>query len=134
MSGRPVPVPDEQSAPFWAAAADGRLVLARCRRCEGFTHPPTVLCPRCQSTDPQWTFDEVSGAGEVCSWTLLHQSFVPGFDDVLPLVLVDVRLDGTDDVRLVGRLVDGAGAPLHQGARVDLTFDDGVPAFTLAGA
>jgi hypothetical protein len=133
---RPVPVPDEQSAPFWAAAAEHRLVLARCSRCGTLAHPPDVICPSCHHTDPEFTWEEVSGRGTVCSWTVLHQSFVPGFDDLLPLVLVDARLEGTDDLRLIGRLVDGPSAPLQLGDAVNVVFEDlqpgvSIPAFAL---
>ena len=125
--------------PYWTAAAEHVLILAQCTRCGGHSHPPTMVCPRCQHTDPGWTFEPVSGAGTVCSWTVMHQSFLPGFDDDLPFVLVDVRLDGDDDVRLVGRLVDGPTAALQIGARVALAFEDlapgvAVPAFALATA
>jgi hypothetical protein len=135
-SGRPLPVPDELSAPFWTAAAEHRLVIARCSRCNELTHPPDLVCPHCHNTDPRFRFEDVSGSGTVCSWTVLHQSFLPGFDDDLPLLVVDVRLD-EGDVRLIGRLVDGPGVPLHAGDRVTLTFDDvapgvAVPAFTLS--
>lgn len=133
--GRPLPVPDEVSAPFWTAAAEHRLVIARCSRCSALTHPPDVVCPHCHHTDPQFHFEAMSGSGTVCSWTVLHQSFLPGFEDDLPLLLVDVRLD-EGDVRLIGRLVDGPSAPLHAGDRVAVTFEDvapgiAVPAFAL---
>lgn len=133
---RPLPVRDEQSAPYWDAAAKHKLVIACCSRCRKRTHPPDVACPHCRHTDPQFQFEPVTGAGVVCSWTVLHQSFLPGFDDLLPLVLVDVLLDGADDVRLIGRLIDGPKAPLRAGARVspaweDLTPDVAVPAFVL---
>ena len=68
---------------------------------------------------------------------MVHQSFLPGFDADVPFVLVDVRLDGDDDVRLIGRLVDGPGAALGAGDRVTVVFEDvapgtAVPAFALA--
>jgi hypothetical protein len=134
--GRPVPIPDELSAPFWAAAAEHRLVLARCSRCDALAHPPDAICPHCHHTDPDFTYEEVSGRATVCSWTVLHQSFLPGFDELLPLVLVDARLDGPDDVRLIGRLVDGSQADLSAGDAVDVIFEDlapdvAVPAFAL---
>ena len=134
--GRPVPVPDELSAPYWTAAAEHRLAIARCSRCRQLTHPPDLVCPHCHHTDPQFQFESMSGSGTVHSWTVLHQSFLPGFDDDLPLVLVDVRLD-EGDVRLIGRLVDGADARLSAGDRVTVTFEDlapgvAVPAFALA--
>jgi uncharacterized OB-fold protein len=148
---RPIPVPDELSAPIWAAAAEHRLVLARCSRCNRLTHPPDVICPNCNDTDPDFTYEEVSPRATVCSWTVLHQSFVPGFDDLLPLTLVDARLDTPEDVRLIGRLVDqvsvlrtdsaAEGGFLSQeglqlGDRVTIVFEDiapgvAVPAFAL---
>jgi uncharacterized protein len=133
---RPLPVPDEQSAPFWAATAEHRLVLPRCAGCGRCSHPPAAVCPHCGVTDPTWSFQPVQGNGTVCSWTVLHQSFLPGFEGDLPLVLVDVRLD-EDDVRLIGRLVEGVAGPLRAGARVRVVFEDlapgvAVPAFTLS--
>jgi uncharacterized protein len=92
VTGRPVPVPDEVSAPFWSAAAEHVLTVARCRRCGAFTVPPDVVCPHCHSADPAFEFTPVSGRGAVRSWTVVRQAFLPGFDADLPFVLVDVEL------------------------------------------
>ena len=122
MSARPTPVPDEASAPFWEASARGELVLARCDACGRLAHPPEPVCPHCFAGTP--AFEPVDGHGRIRSWTVVRQSFLPGFEDVLPLVLVDVEVE--DDVRLIGRLVVGEPA---LGADVRVVFDDGVPAF-----
>lgn len=137
MTARPVPVPDEVSAPYWAAAADRTLVIARCSRCQQLSHPPDVVCPRCHHDDPAFAFEAVSGRGAICSWVVLRQSFLPGFEGDLPIVLVDVALDEQDDVRLIGRLLDGVDAPMSIGDRVRVAFEDvdaglAVPAFALA--
>ena len=134
MSGRPVPVPDDRSAPYWAAAAAHELHLARCARCGSFAHPPDVVCPHCHSTDPGFRFVPVSGRGVVRSWTVMHQSALPGFD--VPFVLVDVELVEQPELRMIGRLLDGPDAPLSLGATVTVAFEnlaDGVavPAFAL---
>ena len=134
---RPLPVPDEQSAPFWAAAAEHVLTIARCSACGAFTHPPDVVCPHCLSTSPSFVFTPVSGRGVVRSWTVMHESFLPGFDDT-PFVLVDVELEEQEELRLIGRLLDGVSATLRIGVRVRVTFEDlregiAVPAFVLAG-
>jgi uncharacterized protein len=133
-AARPVPVPDERSAPYWKAAAQHRLVLARCSRCGELSHPPDVVCPRCHHPDPGFAFEEVDGGGAVCAWIVVRQSFLLGFD--VPFVLVDVALDEDDGVRLIGRLLDGPDAPLARGDRVRVAFEDlapgiAVPAFTL---
>jgi uncharacterized OB-fold protein len=141
VTSRPVPVPDDTSAPFWQAAADGVLVLARCSRCETFVHPPEPVCPHCHHSDPRFAFEPAPTSGVIRSWTVIRQSFLPGFDDDLPLVLADVALDidGQDDLRLIGRLLDGPAAPPHVGDAVTVAFEhlDGgaaVPAFSLAAS
>ena len=132
--GRPVPIRDGLSRDFWDAAAAHSLVLARCTRCSRFSHPPDTVCPQCGSTDPAFEWTAVEGSGSVRSWTIMRQSFLPGF--VEPFVLVDVELSAQPEVRLIGRLVDGPDAPLRLGAPVRLTFEDiapdvAVPAFEL---
>ncbi|MBV8788521.1 MAG: OB-fold domain-containing protein [Mycobacterium sp.] len=137
MTGRPLPVADESSAPFWSAAAEHVLTVARCNRCGQCTMPPGVVCPHCHATDPAFEFAPVSGRGAVRSWTVVRQAFLPGFDDDLPFVLVDVELVEQVELRLIGRLLDGVGADLHVGDTVVVGFEDlapgvAVPAFELA--
>ena len=79
----------------------------------------------------------VGGDGTVRSWTVVRHPFLPGFDDDVPFVLVDVELTEHPHVRLIGRLLDGVGAPLRPGAAVVVAFEDlapgvAVPAFELA--
>lgn len=134
MTSRPVPVPDEMSAPFWAATSRHDLALARCSRCGAYAHPPDVTCPHCGSADPDFAFGSVSGTGTIRSWTVLRQSFLPGFD--VPFVLVDVELDVQPELRLIGRLLSGETPDLRLGARVRVDFEDvapdvAIPAFAL---
>jgi uncharacterized OB-fold protein len=133
-SERPVPVPDESSAPYWDAAARHVLTLARCGQCGVLTMPPDVVCTACGSTEPRYEFTAVSGRGVVRSWTVVRQSFLPGFD--VPFVLVDVELCEQSGLRLIGRLLDGVDAELHLGDEVRVAFEDlatgiSVPAFEL---
>jgi uncharacterized OB-fold protein len=133
---RPVPVPDEVSAPYWAAAARHVLAIPRCSRCGSFAIPPGQACPSCGSTDPEYAYEEVSGAGTVRSWTVIRQSFLPGFD--VPFLLVDVELAEQPELRMIGRLLDGPHARVQAGAAVTVAFEDvadgvSVPAFILAG-
>jgi uncharacterized OB-fold protein len=128
---RPVPVPDSESQPYWDAAAGHVLTVARCARCDALALPPEMVCPHCGSTDPAFAFTPVSGRGSVRSWTVVRQSFLPGFDEDLPFVLVDVELEEQAELRLIGRLLDGVDAPLHLGDRVDVAFEDLAPGVSL---
>jgi uncharacterized protein len=133
---RPFPVPDAVSAPFWAAAARHELAVARCQACDSFAIPPDITCPHCGTADPGFAFEPVSGHGTVRSWTVVRQSFLPGFD--VPFMLVDVELAEQRELRMIGRLLDGPDAAVTLGVPVAVMFEDladgvSVPAFTLAG-
>jgi hypothetical protein len=68
----------------------------------------------------------------------MRQSALSGFEADLPFVLVDVELAEQPELRVIGRLLDGAHVPLHLGDRVTVSFEDvadgvAVPAFVLEG-
>jgi uncharacterized OB-fold protein len=136
VTARPLPVPDDSSAPFWSAAAEHVLTVARCARCGQFAMPPDAVCPHCHTTDPSFEFTPVSGRGTLRSWTIARQALLPGFEDEMPFVLVDVELVEQKDLRMIGRLLDGVDAELHIGDAVILGFEDlapgvAIPAFEL---
>jgi uncharacterized OB-fold protein len=131
---RPIPLVDERSAPFWAASARHELALARCNRCGAFSHPPDSVCASCSSEDRRFTFVPVDGRGRLRTWTVVRQSFLPGFD--VPFVLVDVELDAQQGLRMIGRLVDGTVDDLALELPMQVVFEDvapgvAVPAFTV---
>ena len=97
--------------------------------------PPDVVCTACGSTDPGYEFTPVSGQGVVRSWTVVRQSFLPGFDGAVHARRRRTRR--TDRIyALVGRLLGGGDA--QPGSRhVRVAFEDladgfAVPAFELA--
>ena len=86
--------------------------------------------------DPRFTFDSVSGRGNVRTWTVIRRSFLNGFDVLF--LLVDVELDDQSNVRMISRLLGGPETPLRLGERVTVAFEDlapgvSVPAFILEG-
>ena len=137
MSGRLLPVPDEQSAPYWAACAEHILSVACCGQCGKATLPPDIICPHCRSDEPNYSFVPVSGRGTLRTWTIVRQSYLGGFE--VPFVLADVEIEEHADVRMIGQLLDGPDAALAIGAAVEVVFEDvaegvAIPAFRLAGA
>ena len=128
------PVRDEVSAPYWDAARRHELTAARCGRCQRFVSVPEEICVNCGSTDPNFTFEPVSGHGVVRSWAVVHQSFLPSVE--VPFMLVDVELADQADLRVVARLVDGPDAAVAFGSAVTVSFDDrpggeSIPVFVL---
>jgi uncharacterized OB-fold protein len=136
VDSRVTPIPDDRSAPYWNATSEHVLTVAQCAACGALTHPPGTVCPHCGSTEPAFTFTPVSGRGTVRSWTVVRQSFLPGF--AVPFILVDVELAEQAELRLIGRLLDAPEEALHLGTAVRVGFEDiapgvAVPAFVLEG-
>ena len=126
----PKPVPDADTQPFWDAAAQRRLVIPRCSACRRWIWQPAPLCASCGATDPVWT--EVTGAGVVVSWTVIHPPVLPAWADDVPFTVLLVEL--ARHVRMVGRLVDAPASALSIVAPVALRWrtDAGIslPAWT----
>ncbi len=131
MSGRPLPIPDEQSQPFWTASAKHVLTLPRCSNCQKFSFPPDIVCPQCHTLEPAFEFQPVASGGKVRTWTVIRQSFLSGFET--PFVLVDVELDAQAGLRMIGQLLDGPSAPLKVGDRVEVAFEDLAPGTSVPG-
>jgi len=128
---------DADSRPFWMACAEGRLVGQRCGGCGLWRWPPREHCARCHAAVPDWV--ELSGGGQVAGAVVLHRAFDPGFSADVPLTIVHVVMDGTDQqMVLIGNLVPAMAADRAAGARVTAGFmtvnGDAMPVFTITGA
>ena len=133
MPRRPVPRPTPLTEPWWAAAAQGRLVIQHCPRCATYLHPPEPICPRCHGSD--LVFRDVSGRGRIYAFTTMTQPRVEGFEDALPLSCIAVELEEQPGLCVLTNLVGAPGEPVV-GADVEVTFEpigDGVvlPQFRL---
>jgi uncharacterized OB-fold protein len=113
-SRRTMPVPDRDSAPYWAALAEGRFLMQRCRDCGRWTWPVRPICSGCQGDDLEWA--EPSGAGTVYSWVVTHQPYAPDLARLVPYTVAMVRVDEQDDILIPGRFV--SDVEIHQGLRV----------------
>lgn len=58
--GKPIPVPDEISAPFFDGAREGRLMLQHRRACDRWSSPVRERCPHCFAAKLEW--QQASGA------------------------------------------------------------------------
>ena len=65
---------------------------------------------------------KVPPKGKVFSWTVVHRSQTPGFENETPYAVVLVELDEAKGVRMVGNLVEGASAGPTAGLAVEAEF------------
>lgn len=111
-------VDDVDTGEFFAAAARGELMARVCGSCGRDLHLPRENCPRCGAFSRQWRV--VPPTGTLYSWTVVEHQVHPAYPTPYTVVLVEV--DGTDGVRLLGRL---PGRPrLAIGEPMKVWFED----------
>jgi uncharacterized OB-fold protein len=99
-SFRPRPDVDIDSAPFWAAAREGRLLLQHCEACGHTQFYPRSLCSVCWSERTTWI--ESAGEGTVYSFSVVHRPAHEGFPVPYVVALVDLREGPRLPTNLVG--------------------------------
>ena len=107
---------------FFLELENGRFFATRCPLCGKVYAPPRPACPNDLSVT-EWT--ELSGRGEVVSWSVLHHA--PKMLDWLatPYVLVYVRMEGADTLFAHLLRNDGAVDEIHYGMRVKVVYQEG---------
>lgn len=125
---RPAPIVTDDSAVFWDAASERRLVAQRCADCQTLRHPPRPMCGHCQSLSIEVA--ALSGKGTLYSYSILHHPQNPAFD--YPVLAALVNLD--EGVRLVSNLIRVEPADVRIGMRLQVEFvptagDQLVPVF-----
>ena len=131
-TARPAPIVTDDNAVFWDAAREGRLVAQRCTGCRVLRHPPRPQCPHCGSLDIDVV--ELSGAGMLYSYAVLHHPQNPAFEYPVLAALVDLD----EGIRIVSNLTDVEPGAVRIGMRVTVHFlevadDRKVPVFRPTG-
>lgn len=121
MSSLPTLVPTitTETAPFWRAAARGKLVLPRCDRCERYIWYPREFCPFCGSVSVTWT--PVSGRGHIYSLSVVRRAPHPAFAESVPYSVAFVELE--EGVRLMSNVVADDVDRLAIGDPVEAIYD-----------
>ena len=114
MRGRPLPQADNVSAPFWAAAADGKVLIQECPKCGHRQFYPRAMCTACAAT-PEWR--EALGKGTVHTFTVIRQNWANPFKDELPYVVAMIELD--EGVKMMTNLTDCDVDDVHIGMAVE---------------
>jgi uncharacterized OB-fold protein len=115
---RPAPHPDPDSAPYWQAAHDGRLLVQRCDNCRTRQLYPRDRCISCRGPV---TWEEASGRGTVYSFTIIRQNYVRPFRDQIPYVVALVDLE--EGPRVMTNIVECDPESVEIGMAVQATFE-----------
>ena len=112
---------DPISGGFWAAAAEGRLVVQQCEACGQTQYPPELNCHACYGFELGWR--EVEGTGSVWSWVGVAHPAHPALREFGPYVVALIELDDLPEIKLMGAVVDADAATLRIGDRVRVVFE-----------
>jgi uncharacterized OB-fold protein len=128
---RPAPTADHDSAPYWQALLDGKLLVQKCTECGDYQLYPRDRCLACRGPV---TFVEASGRGTIYSFTVIRQNYARPFRDWIPYVVALVELE--EGPRLMTNVIDCDPEAVQVGAAVEATFevvsdDAGIALFTL---
>jgi uncharacterized OB-fold protein len=86
-----IPTIDAASEPYWAAAKEGRLLVARCATCDRVHHYPRPFCPHCWSEDVSPV--PAAGTGTLYTYSTVYVNDLAPFKERLPYVAALVELD-----------------------------------------
>ena len=131
---KPIPIPSEESRPFWEATKRGELLLQHCRDCGAYRFPPNLLCTECSSTSFGWKC--VSGRGKVYSYVIFHRAYHPAFAADLPYAVACIELE--EGPRLLSNIVGIGPERLRCDMPVEVVFEEitsdiSLPKFRQAG-
>lgn len=130
MSAGIPPAISEETAEFWAAANEGRLLAERCASCGAESFPPRGICRTCRSRSVGPV--QIEGPGTIYSLTVNHQRWLP--DLTVPYGVALVEFPDHIGVRITGRLRADDLDAVSIGDAVSVGFEEGpggqaVPSF-----
>jgi uncharacterized protein len=119
---RPIPVPNDQSKPFWDGAKEQKLVLQKCSACGKWNYPPRAACNSCTAKDTlQWT--EVQNAkGTIDVHLIIRDSRIRGFRSAQPINFAIIRLDEDPGINFLSNLPGTPPGEFKDGDKVELVF------------
>jgi len=117
----------EETAPFWAGAAEGRLMVERCQTCGAYCFPPRGMCRSCRSRSLEWV--EVTGRGRIYSYTVNYQRWLPDLE--VPFAIVLVEFPDHPGFRVVGRLRGRDPEEIRIDDEVEIGFEPGPGGFAI---
>jgi uncharacterized OB-fold protein len=120
----PKPLPETEA--FWTAAAEGKLLIKKCRSCGEVHYYPRSICPFCFSDETEW--QQAGGKGTIYSFSVMRRVAVP-------YAIAYVTLD--EGVTMMTNIVNCDFDKLRIGQSVKLVFKPSeggppVPMFTPA--
>ncbi len=114
------PYSDPTNDGFWNAIREHRLVFQKCKWCGLIVYRPRPRCPRCLSTEKEWT--ESQGKGYVYSHVtvIYEKTGYPGYEVPYSIVIVEM----VEGVRFLANMDGIDPLEVRVGMPVEVIFED----------
>lgn len=109
------------SAEFFAAAKEGRLVFQKCKSCGDVQYPPRHHCASCWEADIEWV--DSSGQGVVETFTIVRRAPLPAFAEKVPYVIASIKVE--EGPRMITSLVGDDALEVAIGDAVRVAYEEG---------
>ena len=126
MADLPLPIPNEDTQPFWDYCKAGELRAQRCMACGTLRHPPRPTCAECGSFDHEWV--ALSGRGTIYTYSVSQQAIHPALEGRIPHTAILVQLD--EGPLFTSNLVEGDDR-IAIGLPVEVVFEPVTDEITL---
>jgi uncharacterized OB-fold protein len=119
-AAKPEPTPTATTRPFWDGLRDRKVMLQYSPSTDAWVFYPRVLAPGSLADDLQWR--EVSGDGQVYSYTVTRRPTAPPWAADVPQIIAVVEL--AEGPRLTTELVNVGDDAVRVGMAVRPVFCD----------
>lgn len=120
MAEKSLPKINKIDQPFWKGAAEGKLLIQKCRACGKLQFFPRVVCVNCFSNDIEWF--TASGQGKVHTFSWVRVPRNPAFKEEVPICYANIILD--EGVILESRIVGDGVQKVKIGDKVKVIFQE----------
>jgi uncharacterized OB-fold protein len=124
---KPLPEIDEINRPFWEATRRGELRLQRCQDCRQVWYPAGTNCPKCLSTNFEWS--PMRGRGTVWSFIVYHHCWHRGFEKEIPYNVAMIQLE--EGPIVISNIVEVKNEAIKVGMPVKVVFEPATDEVTL---
>ena len=124
---KPLPQVDEVNRPFWEATRRRELHLQRCGDCRNVWYPAGTNCPKCLSTNFEWS--AMSGRGTVWSFIVYHHCWHRGFEKEIPYNVAMIQLE--EGPIVITNIVNVQNDSIKVGMSVKVVFEPATEQVTL---
>lgn len=108
---------------FYKFISEKKLMAVKCLKCTSLLFPPKNICPKCFSTDLEWT--KLGKRGKLVTYTVIHIPPIQ-FQSIAPYSIGIVKLE--EGLHLLAMIRDVKPENIKVGMDLIVDFDTDLPA------